>query len=78
MEAILAEWSLILLCFSMAGALGGGLHEHIVLTPPMERFTAIILLDHPARYGRTPSTVLDSRSRGDHHFHPSVSLLHLE
>ena len=29
----LAQWSLILLCFSMAGAFGGGLYEHIVLTP---------------------------------------------
>jgi hypothetical protein len=31
-KAILPEWSLILLCFSTAGALGGGLYEHIVLT----------------------------------------------
>jgi hypothetical protein len=29
----LAKWSLILLCFSMAGAIGGGLFEHIVLIP---------------------------------------------
>jgi hypothetical protein len=29
----LAKWSLILLCFSMAGAIGGGLFEHIVLVP---------------------------------------------
>jgi hypothetical protein len=28
-----AQWSLILLCFSMAAAIGGGLYEHIVLTP---------------------------------------------
>jgi hypothetical protein len=27
------EWSVILLCLSMAGAIGGGLYEHIVLTP---------------------------------------------
>ncbi|HYT05802.1 MAG TPA: hypothetical protein VEM13_13080 [Gemmatimonadales bacterium] len=33
MNAAFAEWSLILLCFSMAGAIGGGLYEHIVLTP---------------------------------------------
>jgi len=33
MSASLAQWSLILLCFSLAGALGGGLYEHIVLTP---------------------------------------------
>jgi hypothetical protein len=33
MTMTLAQWSLILLCFSMAGALGGGLYEHIVLTP---------------------------------------------
>jgi hypothetical protein len=28
-----AQGSLILLCFSMAGAFGGGLYEHIVVTP---------------------------------------------
>ena len=28
-----AQWSLMLLCFSMAGAVGGGLFEHIVLIP---------------------------------------------
>src|SRR6266403_5193523 len=33
MTTNLALWSLILLCFSMAGAFGGGLYEHIVLTP---------------------------------------------
>jgi hypothetical protein len=33
MTATLAQWVLILLCFSMAGAIGGGLYEHIVLTP---------------------------------------------
>src|SRR5437870_5056463 len=33
MQTNLAQWSLILLCFSMAGAFGGGLYEHIVLTP---------------------------------------------
>jgi hypothetical protein len=33
MKMRLAKWSLILLCFSMAGAIGGGLYEHIVLTP---------------------------------------------
>jgi hypothetical protein len=32
MQTKLAKWSLILLCFSMAGAIGGGLYEHIVLT----------------------------------------------
>jgi hypothetical protein len=29
----LALWSLVLLCFSAAAALGGGLFEHFVLTP---------------------------------------------
>jgi hypothetical protein len=29
----LAEWSVMLLCLSMACALGGGLYEHLVLTP---------------------------------------------
>jgi hypothetical protein len=33
MKAIVASWSLILLCFSMAAALGGGLYESIVLMP---------------------------------------------
>lgn len=33
MKARLAKWSLILLCFSMAAAIGGGLFEHIVLIP---------------------------------------------
>jgi hypothetical protein len=33
MKAVVAQWSLILLCFSMAAAIGGGLYEHIVLTP---------------------------------------------
>jgi hypothetical protein len=28
-----AQWSLVLLCFSMAGAVGGGLYEHLVLMP---------------------------------------------
>ena len=29
----LAEWSVMLLCLSMALAIGGGLYEHLVLTP---------------------------------------------
>jgi hypothetical protein len=29
----LAKWSLVLLCFSMAAAIGGGLFEHLVLVP---------------------------------------------
>jgi hypothetical protein len=33
MKAYLPESSLILLCFAMAAAIGGGLYEHIVLTP---------------------------------------------
>jgi hypothetical protein len=33
MKTNLAKWSLILLCFSMGGAIGGGLYEQIVLTP---------------------------------------------
>jgi hypothetical protein len=37
MTMTLAQWVLILLCFSMAGALGGGLYEHIVLTPLWSR-----------------------------------------
>ncbi len=37
MTMVLAQWVLILLCFSMAGALGGGLYEDIVLTPLWSR-----------------------------------------
>jgi hypothetical protein len=33
MKTYFAEWSLILLCFSMAAAIGGGLYEHVVLPP---------------------------------------------
>lgn len=33
MKLAVGKWSLILLCFSMAGAIGGGLYEQIVLTP---------------------------------------------
>jgi hypothetical protein len=33
MKALVAQWSLILLCFSMAAALGGGLYESFVLIP---------------------------------------------
>jgi hypothetical protein len=33
MRAVIAKWSLVLLCFSMAGAIGGGLYEHMVLMP---------------------------------------------
>jgi hypothetical protein len=33
MTMTLTEWSLILLCISLAVALGGGLYEHVVLTP---------------------------------------------
>ena len=33
MKAIVASWSLILLCFSLAAALGDGLYESIILMP---------------------------------------------
>jgi hypothetical protein len=33
MKAVVAQWSLMLFCFSMAAAIGGGLYESIVLTP---------------------------------------------
>jgi hypothetical protein len=33
MKSLLSQWSLILLCFSMATAMGGGIYEHIILTP---------------------------------------------
>jgi hypothetical protein len=33
MKNLVAKWALILLCLSMAGAVGGGLFEHIVLVP---------------------------------------------
>ncbi len=46
MKANLAKWSLILLCFFMAGAIGGGFYEHIVFMPlwsasPPSSFSAI-------------------------------------
>jgi len=37
MKAQLAQWSVILLCFSMAAAIGGGLYESLVLTPIWRR-----------------------------------------
>src|SRR5262245_2614962 len=33
MRPVIAHWSLVLLCFSMAAAIGGGLFESIVLAP---------------------------------------------
>lgn len=46
MKPLIAHWSVILLCFSMAAAIGGGLYESIVLTPlwrktPPSSFTVI-------------------------------------
>jgi hypothetical protein len=46
MKANLAKWSLILLCLFMAGGLGGGFYEHMVLMPlwsasPPASFTVI-------------------------------------
>jgi hypothetical protein len=37
MQASLAQWSLMLLCLSLAASVGGGLYEHIVLTPIWSR-----------------------------------------
>ena len=37
MRAVVALWSVILLCFSLAAAIGGGLYESIVLTPIWSR-----------------------------------------
>ena len=33
MPTNVAGWSVMLLCLSMASAVGGGLYEHLVLTP---------------------------------------------
>jgi hypothetical protein len=33
MREVVAQWSLVLLCFSMAAAIGGGFYESVVLTP---------------------------------------------
>jgi hypothetical protein len=46
MRAMVAKWSLVLLCASMGAAIGGGLYEHIVLMPiwsasPPSSFTLI-------------------------------------
>jgi hypothetical protein len=52
MTTNLALWPLILLCFSMAGAVGGGLYQHIVLTPAhMECVAASFVFNHTTRYG---------------------------
>jgi len=48
---------MILLCYSLAAAIGGGLYEHIVL------------LDHTTHDRSTPSTILDSGACGDHAVH---------
>ena len=69
MEIDLARWSLIVLCFSMAGAFGGGLYEHVVLTPLWSRSPPSSLFDPPARDGRPPSTELDPRPCGHYDFH---------
>jgi hypothetical protein len=37
MRAVLAQWSLILLCFLFAVAIGGGFYESVVLTPLWSR-----------------------------------------
>jgi hypothetical protein len=37
MKTYIAQWSLILLCLSMAAAIGGGIYESIVLTPIWRR-----------------------------------------
>ena len=37
MKTYIAQWSLILLCFSMAAAIGGGLYESTVVTPIRRR-----------------------------------------
>jgi hypothetical protein len=33
MREVVAQWSLILLCFSLAAAIGGGFYESVVLNP---------------------------------------------
>jgi hypothetical protein len=62
---ILRQWSLILLCFSMACAVGGGLYEHLVLTPLWSRSPAAsgragILHDH----ARLERLLLHTRDAG--------------
>ena len=64
METHLALWSLILLCFSMASAFGGGLYEHIVLTPIWSASAPASLSIIQRGTGGIPSTVLDPRACG--------------
>jgi hypothetical protein len=79
MTTNLALWPLILLCFSMAGAVGGGLYQHIVLTPAhMECVAASFVFNHTTRYGGAPSTVLDPRACGYQYLHSRDALLDLE
>jgi hypothetical protein len=69
MEIDLARWSLIVLCFSMAGAFGGGLYEHVVLTPLWSRSPPSSFSIIQRGTGRPPSTVLDPRPCGHYDFH---------
>ncbi|MGA7880432.1 MAG: hypothetical protein WCC08_05825 [Terrimicrobiaceae bacterium] len=57
MKPYVVLWSLILLCFSMAAAIGGGLYEHFVLTPIWQKSSRVpecvknrvkLIVQHPA------------------------------
>jgi hypothetical protein len=78
MKINLAKWSLILLCFSMGAAIGGGLYEQIVLTPlwsasPPSSFSII----QPGS-GVPLQNFWISGPRGDHYFHSSFVSLDME
>jgi len=78
MTTNLALWSLILLCFSMAGSCWRRpLRAHRPYTH-MECVAAIFVFNHTTRYGGPPSTVLDPRSCGYHFLHSRDALLDLE
>jgi hypothetical protein len=77
MKTTLAKWSLILLCFSTAGSIGGGLYEHIRAYTSMECVTAIVICDYTTRYRSTPAKFLDSRSCSYYDFHRFVPFFYM-
>src|SRR4030095_5982586 len=59
----LVKWSLILLCFSMAGAIGGGPLRTHRADSSLEPFPTLILLSDTTRHRSAPSALLDPGSR---------------
>ena len=66
MKAYLGEWSLILLCFSMAGAIGGGLLRTHSPAALVEKIAARVVLGDSAEHRGSVAAVLDSGASRDH------------